>query len=168
MLRAERCVACGSEYHLPGPGSSTCGPSCESQHGDAMVGRVGPTLLTCCFIWIASQIPLAKCRPHTMMISNCVCLCFRTRCGRCSPPTWPGSACWRAPWSPAAPSSPGWRSTTGETGEWHLMKVSIIECFGSEGYRMDQIKTFSLREYILNSCFISNLHISGMGPRLWL
>ena len=35
-------------------------------------GQSGPTLLTCCitFIWIASQISLAKClsRPHTMMV----------------------------------------------------------------------------------------------------
>ena len=39
-------------------------------------GQSGPTLLTCCitFIWIASQILLAKClsRPHTMMVSNSV------------------------------------------------------------------------------------------------
>ena len=42
--------------------------------------------------------------------------CCRILCGSCCPPTWPGLAAWRAPSSPAAPSSPGWRSTTGETG----------------------------------------------------
>ena len=36
------------------------------------------------------------------------------------------------------------------------MNVSIIECFGSQGYQENQIKTFSLGEYISNSCFISN------------
>ena len=121
MLRAERCAACGSEYHLlPGPGSSTCGPSCESQHGDAMVARVGPHSSHAASPLSGSPrkffSPNASAAP-TRWWSLTLSRCCRTRSGRCSPPTWPGSACWRAPWSPAAPSSPGWRSTTGETGE---------------------------------------------------
>ena len=45
----------------------------------------------------------------------------RSPCGSCCRRTWAGSAAWRGPWSPAGPSSPGWRWTTGETGQTNFM-----------------------------------------------
>ena len=64
-------VHCGSEYLSitcrAMLGSSTCGPGCESQHGDEMVGRwqSGPHTPPCCIKRQPYLDHLAKsCRPH--------------------------------------------------------------------------------------------------------
>ena len=66
----------------------------------------------------------ARARDQTIKIfaiSNFKNLCCRSQCGSCCRRTWVGSAVWRGPWSPAGPSSPGWRWTTGETGETNVL-----------------------------------------------
>ena len=137
-------ITCRARGHQPGAELWILLRRCDD--GGQSVG------LTCCisFIWIVCQIA----RPHTWwyltsnivsMLQDSVRELLSSYLDRFSVLAGPLVTC-----GPVL----SWLEVDNRGNRWeketHSGAMSIIECFGSEGYQTDQIKTFSLWEYIFH------------------